>query len=338
MMSSRNLSGMSPLVSIVVPIYNTAEYVEECIQSVLSQTYENKELILVNDGSTDGSGEICKRYGHLPNVRYLVQENLGVTAARRCGVEAAYGEWIMFVDSDDCLVAGSISVLMDSCDTADIIIGASQLNAKSMKCLPDSLSKENYLEMQYARELSASPCAKLFKRVLFDDHTLSFPRHFNRGEDYLMNLMLAINNQKDVSVCKNQVYFVRENPSSTRHTSPFTLDYMVELSKTGDTIVMSHIPIDVFLRQRVKQRMFFFCEAMGDTHCVSNPQHPFVLDIKRSMDEAREWRPLDRLMLSMSSPWAVKAVWNIRKVAMRVLHPSMIAQDIKRIRAKSLKA
>ena len=70
MMSSRNLSRMSPLVSIVVPVYNTAEYVEECIQSILSQTYENKELILVNDGSTDGSGEICKRYEHLQHVRY----------------------------------------------------------------------------------------------------------------------------------------------------------------------------------------------------------------------------------------------------------------------------
>ena len=68
---------LHPFVSIIVPVYNTAEYVEECIQSILSQTYENIELILVNDGSTDGSGEICKKYEHLPNaiLVWLFQES-----------------------------------------------------------------------------------------------------------------------------------------------------------------------------------------------------------------------------------------------------------------------
>lgn len=60
----------SPLVSIIVPIYNTAEYVEECIQSILSQSYKNIELILVDDGSTDGAGAVCQKYEHLPNVKF----------------------------------------------------------------------------------------------------------------------------------------------------------------------------------------------------------------------------------------------------------------------------
>lgn len=323
-----------PLVSVIVPVYNTAEYVEECIQSILSQSYENIELILVNDGSTDGSDVVCKKYENRPNVICIEQKNLGATATRRRGVEESHGEWIMFVDSDDYLSEDSISGIMDVCESAEIIIAANQRNIESVKKLPDNISKEKYLEKQYARELSAGPWAKLFKRRLFDENTLSFPMNINRGEDYLMNLKLAINNQKDVYMYKHQIYYFRDHMASTRHTHPFTLDYMSELSKRGDNIVKDHIPSDVFLRQRVKQRIFFFLEAIGETKFTSDSHHPFVKDIKRCMDEAGVWRPMDRWLLSVSSPWAVKAVWNLRKVWMRLEHPSMILRDIKKLAGK----
>jgi len=89
-------------ISIIIPIYNTVQYLEECIQSVINQTYKNIEIILVNDGSTDGSGEICEKFANRDTrIKYLCQENKGVTAARRLGVEYASGEYIGFVDSDD---------------------------------------------------------------------------------------------------------------------------------------------------------------------------------------------------------------------------------------------
>lgn len=322
------------LVSIIVPVYNTAEYVEECILSILSQSYENIELILVNDGSTDGSGVVCKKYENLRNVIYIEQENLGTTAARKQGVEESHGEWIMFVDSDDLLANSSLLGLMEVCESADIIIAANQRNIDSVKKLPNSISRQKYLEMQYARELSAGPWAKLIRKKLFDDYTLSFPKHVMRGEDYLMNLMLAINNQKDVYVYKHQIYYFRDNTASIRHTHPFTLDYMSELSKRGDNIVKDHIPSDVFLRQRAKQRMFFFLEAMGETKFISDSHHPFVKDIKRCMDELGVWKPMDRWLLSVSSPWAVKMVWNLRRIAKRLEHPSMIIRDLKKFTEK----
>lgn len=320
----------APLVSVIVPVYNTAEYVEECIQSVLSQSYKDIELILVNDGSKDGSDVVCGRYQHLPNVYYVEQENCGTTAARRRGVEMAQGVWIMFVDSDDLLMPDAIAGMVNAAESEDVLIGGNQYLGH-LSALPDCLDRQRYLEMQYARELSASPCAKLFRKSLFDDNALSFPRHINRGEDYLMNLALAINNQLDVCVYKHQVYQVRENLNSTRHTHPFSLDYMLELSELGDGIVKSHIAADVFLRQRVKQRMFFFLEAMEDTHFRSDSRHPFVRDIKRCMNEAGVWRPMDRWLLSVSSPWAVKTVWNLKKVTRRLAHPSLIPGDIKRL-------
>ena len=88
--------------SIIVPVYNAQRYIERCINSVFLQTETNWELILIDDGSKDGSGEICQRFAALDTrVKYLYQENKGVSAARNKGLDIACGEWITFMDSDD---------------------------------------------------------------------------------------------------------------------------------------------------------------------------------------------------------------------------------------------
>lgn len=91
-----------PLISIVVPVYNVVEYVRTCINSLLGQTYENCEIILVDDGSTDGCESICDHYADLyPAVHVIHQEKQGLSSARNAGVSAARGDYIAFVDSDD---------------------------------------------------------------------------------------------------------------------------------------------------------------------------------------------------------------------------------------------
>jgi len=96
-----DLSGQrdSPLVSVIIPTYNRAKYVTQAIDSVLAQTYRNYEIIVVNDGSTDNTREVLKRYGD--NIRYIYQENAGGAAARNTAIKAAKGQWIAFLDSDD---------------------------------------------------------------------------------------------------------------------------------------------------------------------------------------------------------------------------------------------
>ncbi len=93
---------MSEKISIIIPIYNSEKYIEECIQSVVNQTYKNLEIILVNDGSTDASAVICEKFAAQDSrIKYLYQENKGVTAARKLGLEYATGNYVGFVDSDD---------------------------------------------------------------------------------------------------------------------------------------------------------------------------------------------------------------------------------------------
>ncbi len=95
---------MMPKISVIISIYNAEKYIGECIESIISQKYRDFEVILVDDGSKDGSGIICDRYvAEDSRFKVIHQENRGISAARNAGLEKARGEYITFVDSDDCL-------------------------------------------------------------------------------------------------------------------------------------------------------------------------------------------------------------------------------------------
>ena len=101
------------MISVIVPVYNAEEYLEECLESIKNQTYTNIEVILVNDGSTDGSKEICEQYCEKDNRFKLVnQENQGQSVARNLGVAESVGQFIMFVDSDDVVRENIVEVLL----------------------------------------------------------------------------------------------------------------------------------------------------------------------------------------------------------------------------------
>ena len=101
------------MVSVIVPIYNVEEYLEECLESIRNQTYTNIEVILVNDGSTDGSREICESYCEKDiRFRLINQENQGQSVARNRGVKESVGQYIMFVDSDDVVSTDVLEVLL----------------------------------------------------------------------------------------------------------------------------------------------------------------------------------------------------------------------------------
>lgn len=103
---------MQPLVSVIIPVYNVGKYLDECIESILSQTISNFEIILVDDGSTDDSLNICNKYKN-KNVIVIHQENSGVSAARNAGIKVAKSEFITFVDGDDWLEKNALENMYD---------------------------------------------------------------------------------------------------------------------------------------------------------------------------------------------------------------------------------
>lgn len=104
----------APLFSIIVPVYNVRDYIEKCIESVLNQSFRDFELLLIDDGSTDGSGEYIDRVASQDvRVQTFHQTNSGVSAARNLGLEKALGQWIVFVDGDDALVPNALQILSE---------------------------------------------------------------------------------------------------------------------------------------------------------------------------------------------------------------------------------
>ncbi|MGM9600387.1 MAG: glycosyltransferase family 2 protein [Faecousia sp.] len=116
----------SPLISVIIPVYNVEKYLQRCLDSVIEQTYKNLEVILIDDGSTDHSGEICDDYAAKDvRIHVIHQENQGVSAARNKGLDNVKGEYITFVDSDDYIVNDMIAELLRLSEEehADIVIG-----------------------------------------------------------------------------------------------------------------------------------------------------------------------------------------------------------------------
>lgn len=103
-----------PLISVIVPVYNVEKYIRRCVDSILSQTYKNLEILLVDDGSNDLSGEICDEYaGTDKRVRAFHKKNGGLASARNFGLENVMGEYVSFVDSDDWIEKNTYSYCLD---------------------------------------------------------------------------------------------------------------------------------------------------------------------------------------------------------------------------------
>lgn len=210
---------MRKLISVIVPVYNVAEFLPRTINSILAQTYKNFELILVDDGSPDNSGKICDNYGGKDNrIRVFHTPNRGAAAARMFGVEQGVGRWVIFLDGDDTLPESAIQDLVN-CNTADYDITIGTLNLNNKKQFKHKrtgvLNRNEYIEALLLGEASIGPGAKLFKKELFH---IQIPcvKHITNNEDLLMLIALAtqintvyINN--DI-VCYNYLY--REGSAS----------------------------------------------------------------------------------------------------------------------------
>ena len=133
-------AGQEPLVSVIVPVYNVCAYLEESLDSVLRQSHERLEILIVDDGSTDGSGEICERYAEKdPRIRVFRQNNRGLSAARNVGLDNASGEYIAFLDSDDAFHERMIQTLLDvlRLQKADIAVCGVSVHRTEGRMKPD---------------------------------------------------------------------------------------------------------------------------------------------------------------------------------------------------------
>ena len=171
------------LVSIIVPIYKVEEYLDECIESIINQTYSNIEIILVDDGSPDRCPQMCDEWAKKDNrIKVIHKENGGVSSARNAGITLAKGEWIWFVDSDDTAQINALEELSEYFNAADLIV----FNAKIDKLYTKD---EKFFDSYYFRyQFGFEPWNKLYKKSIIFDNDLRFDTEENVGEDLLFNI------------------------------------------------------------------------------------------------------------------------------------------------------
>lgn len=170
-----------PLVSVIVPVYNVENYLDRCVSSIVNQTYSNIEIILIDDGSTDSSAEICDIWcKNNSSIRVIHKENGGLSSARNIGIETANGKYILFVDSDDWLHRDMIRVMAEKMEKADIVCcGMIQATDKEMNPIKwfESellLEREEALDLLVENKILTSHIVnKLYSRNLFS--SLRFP-------------------------------------------------------------------------------------------------------------------------------------------------------------------
>ena len=224
------------LISVIIPVYNAEQYLEECLESVLEQTYTNLEIILINDGSTDDSGEICRQYRERDDRIVLIeQENAGVSVARNRGISLASGEYLMFVDADDLIapwICENACRCMGSCDVLMFQFEAFR-HGEELKTAPLSAGTQSTLLSRFAgddclrslfgvsrsvpSEISLpSMWAKVYRRSLLNRYQAFCPPDVINGEDMLFNVQTYI---QDPRICYLPMagYFYRYNPSSAVH-------------------------------------------------------------------------------------------------------------------------
>lgn len=283
---------MNDLISVIIPVYNVEKYLPICLNSILSQTYKNLEIILVDDGSIDNSSKICDKYSNIDN-RVIVfhQKNKGVSAARNLGVSVATGKYLTFVDSDDQLCNDAIEYLYEILIRHDADISCCNFEygyvnrISTIENVFEAIQCYNKVDslrtLLYQKNIDTSLWAKLYKTKLFKG--IKFPigkiyEDFGTFYKILLKIdKLVYSNQK------KYIYLIRDNSIMTSQFGKKDFD-MIDLSKEMENVILSQYPdlksavksrilnMDFYLLRRInkKKDMEVYLNLKNDIKCQRN--------------------------------------------------------------------
>lgn len=212
---------MKKMISIIVPIHNAERYLQRCVESILCQTYTVWELLLVDDGSTDATPQMCQEWCKKDErIRTVTQQNTGVSAARNTGIRAAKGQYIAFIDADDFVDPDYLASLFNCIQSTDLAICDVFADSEwSGTMVDEQVSRQ---EMQKHPSRYANPFYvnsiwnKLFVASIIHENGLEFPPGVKRCEDayFMCDYLLCC---KSVSVTSRKLYHYEQNTGSAMH-------------------------------------------------------------------------------------------------------------------------
>ena len=287
------------VISVVIPCYKVEKLLERCVESVLKQTFDDFELILVDDGSPDQTGVIADKMAlRDARIKIIHQKNGGVMAARHAGAKAASGDWVCFVDSDDALPYDALQNLYAGTrarDTVEMVVGFR--DGVKIKTFDDACSLEDYRYDTIARrDLHVAVYGRLYRRELFTDFMFDIPRNVLKGEDWLFNVRYAFAMQHKPVVVEKCVYHYIITDGGL-HTSEETPESLINY----DLLRLDSIP-----KQYQQQYMSAIMEArfipllewtFSNLFSIGWQSNPYVTYLKERIKETGYTVTLQQKML-----------------------------------------
>lgn len=251
---------MEEKISIVVPIYNCEKYLQDCIESLINQDYNNLEIILINDGSTDSSDKICKFYQKKDKrIIYYNKKNTGVSDTRNLGINSSTGKYVLFVDSDDLIESNCVSLLVKSLKKNYLSI----CKIKKFSINPDFKVKDTtfnkkifdcskYFEI-YKLNLLNPPYGRLYELSILKNNAIKFKKDLSLGEDLVFN-MEYLKYVKGVVLLDNELYDYRVgNVSSlSQKYYPNMCDIQIELMNSFIDFFGKNVDNDILQKECIK--------------------------------------------------------------------------------------
>lgn len=248
---------MEPLLSVIVPVYNVRPYIDECINSILTQSYRNVELLLINDGSTDGSGEVCDSWADKDSrVRVMHQENKGQAAARNCGLSQAKGKYLWFIDSDDYITPSSlfeslVPLMIENYSFIQIpfIKSGIRYNRHNNICISSKF--EMYSHWINGKQITNYLCDKIWRRDVF--HNLWFKEGMIFEDRFIFVDLLNRCNKVLLSNVGEYFYRTWQGQTTVRKRDKFFLESMLR----ADLHILEEMPKQYpEVRRIIQNRMF----------------------------------------------------------------------------------
>lgn len=266
------MSNSQPLVSIIIPIYKAQNTLQLCVDSIVTQAYTHLELILVDDGSPDSSGELCDRYASSDSrIKVIHKENGGVSSARNIGLQHATGQYITFVDADDFLMPDYFAPVTQS--DADIILqgwtcfGDLEGHTEHIdnRCYTNPEELKAFISAQLPTMFMRTPWGKFYKRNLLEN--IQFNPALRIGEDTVF-LLQALSRIQSLCVCRTSSYkyYYRQTDNRYHMTPSETARHYAALYKAYKSL---NVNVTLVLRQQFEYFMSL-CNLQEHTHEMHN--------------------------------------------------------------------
>lgn len=259
--------------SVIVPVYNAETTISKCLNSLLAEDYKNAEIIIINDGSTDTSGDICRSFAALHcSARYYEKENGGVSSARNLGIKYANGEYILFVDSDDYVVDGFFEILDSVINDPQVDFYQFSYKIESKLQVTERIKKNTSLYGRknvlpfviylICRKRINSPWGKAYKRSIIIDNNIYFPEGVSNSEDRVFNIHYTfyVHNLIISDQVTNIINVTNENSLSRRKSDDLERQFKIADDYLKNALANANIP-------EPEKRLYY--EAEDFSSCIS---------------------------------------------------------------------